>query len=95
MREALDGIDMDIKNKMQETTDTLLGQINENVKRNSEGKHTYSVQIHHILIKTSLVCWFLRLTCVCRKIRPGSGDHCGQGDAGVALQPGRFKLVRR
>ena len=44
MREALDGIDMDFKNKMQETTDTLLGQINENVKRNSEGKHTYFVQ---------------------------------------------------
>ena len=37
VREALDGIDMDIKNKMKETTDNLLNKIHEEVKQSGEG----------------------------------------------------------
>ena len=39
VREALDGIDMDIKMKMRETTDHLLNKINEEVKQKGDGKY--------------------------------------------------------
>ena len=39
VREALDGIDMDIKMKMKETTDHLLAKIEDEVKQKGDGKY--------------------------------------------------------
>lgn len=45
VREALDGIDMDIKSKMEETTENLLSKIHAEVKQNGEGKYGIDLEI--------------------------------------------------
>ena len=45
VREALDGIDIDIRNKMKETTDNLLDKIHEEVKQNGGGKYSLDLEI--------------------------------------------------
>ena len=45
IREALDGVDMDIKNKMDETTNDLMSKIHSEVKQNGEGKYGLDLEI--------------------------------------------------
>merc|ERR1712106_178297 len=45
VREALDGIDMDIKSKMDATTENLLSKIHTEVKQNGEGKYGIDLEI--------------------------------------------------
>ena len=45
IREALDGVDMDIKAKMEETTNSLMSKIHSEVKQNGEGKYGIDLEI--------------------------------------------------
>ena len=45
IREALDGVDMDIKAKMEETTSSLMSKIHSEVKQNGEGKYGIDLEI--------------------------------------------------
>ena len=45
VREALDGIDIDIKSKMEATTEDLLSKIHNEVKQNGEGKYGIDLEI--------------------------------------------------
>ena len=45
IREALDGVDMDIKTKMKETTNDLMSKIHSEVKQNGEGKYGLDLEI--------------------------------------------------
>merc|ERR1719347_514849 len=45
LREALDGIDIDIKSKIQTTTDQLMNKIHDEVKLNGEGKAGIGLEI--------------------------------------------------
>ena len=52
VREAMDGIDMDIKMKMKETTDHLLAKIEDEVKQKGDGKYD-GIDVEISMVKVS------------------------------------------
>ena len=60
VREALDGIDMDIKSKMEATTEDLLSKIHNEVKQNGEGK--YGIDLEIAVVKDMLESLGSRVT---------------------------------